>query len=344
MPLRTPNLLMTLGFCQWYKTTNSAQIGFNINSFGLKWISQQMKQKVTAKGEDKRVRVPGILEFIATAENEASEAESPRFEDVVGAEVPRDAPSGEGTTPMEEIEVEEEEEKDPDIHFQRKQKGEACIKRVVKKPRRHTPVIAESELVAVSPTLSLLVIKLSAQKEATEKAAPSLGKISSLLQDFFNIFLYLYAANLLICATETEVVGEQRDYYDPLFTYREGDEASYFVISDKSEGGAVDVGPSGASEDKESPMASSSREQFAEPAGSEGELDIAPATEAPRTDEVLPETTSGASPATARVSSMEPIGVSTVVEGAPEDIVVEAVGAMSVMTSTPLGNIIVTCK
>ena len=47
-----------------------------------------MKQKVTAKEEGKRVRVPGILEFIATADSEASDAESPRFEDVVGAEVP----------------------------------------------------------------------------------------------------------------------------------------------------------------------------------------------------------------------------------------------------------------
>jgi len=62
--------------------------GFVINAFGLKWISNLMKQKVTAKEEGKRVRVPGILEFIATADSEASDAESPRFEDVVGAEVP----------------------------------------------------------------------------------------------------------------------------------------------------------------------------------------------------------------------------------------------------------------
>ena len=33
---------------------------------------------------------------------------------------------------------------------------------------------------------------------------------------------------------------------------------------------------------------------------------------------------------------MEPIKVSIVIEGVPEDIVVEAVGAMSVMTSLPL--------
>ena len=128
-----------------------------------------------------------------------------------------------------------------------------------------------------------------------------------------------------------EVTGEQGDYYDPLFTYKEGDEASYFVISDESESGATDVGPSGAGEDKESLMASSSREQFAEPATSEGELDIAPATESPRTDEVLPEI-AWCFFHHCQGSSMEPIKVSIVIKGAPEDIVVEAVGAMSAMT------------
>jgi len=39
-----------------------------------------------------------------------------------------------------------------------------------------------------------------------------------------------------------------------LFTYREGDEASYFV-SDELEGYAADIDPSGAREGKESPMA-----------------------------------------------------------------------------------------
>jgi len=48
------------------------------------------------------------------------------------------------------------------------------------------------------------------------------------VQDFF----YLYAGNLLIWNTGTEVARKQEDYYDPLFTYREGDEASYFIISD----------------------------------------------------------------------------------------------------------------
>ena len=101
-----------------------------------------MKQKVTAKGEGKRVRVPGIPEFIATADSEASQAESPRFEDVASAEVPTDAPDRVGTAPMEDVEVEEEEEEDLDVHFKRKRKGEPCRKRVVKKPHRHTHVIA----------------------------------------------------------------------------------------------------------------------------------------------------------------------------------------------------------
>ena len=67
--------------------------------------------------------MPGIPEFIAIADSEASDTESPRFEDVVGAEVPRDILGGVGTAPMEEVEVEEEEEEDPDVHVKRKRKG-----------------------------------------------------------------------------------------------------------------------------------------------------------------------------------------------------------------------------
>ena len=103
---------------------------------------------------------------------------------------------------------------------------------------------------------------------------------------------------LLILDRGTKATGEQGDYYDPLFTYKEDDEASYFVLSDDSEGGAADVGPSGAGGDKESLMASSSRGWVAEPLASEGKLEI-PSTEAFRTDEVLPETASSASPTTA---------------------------------------------
>jgi len=94
------------------------------------------------EGRRQKRLVPGIPEFVATADSEASQAESPRFEDVAGAEVPTNAPDRVGTAPMEEVEVEEEEEEDLDVHFKQKRKGEPCRKRVVKKPHRHTHVIA----------------------------------------------------------------------------------------------------------------------------------------------------------------------------------------------------------
>ena len=130
----------------------------------------------------------GLLEFITEIDSEASDAESPYFEDVVGAKVPRDAPGRVDTTLMEEVEMEEEEEEEEEenqnVHFKRKQKGKPRRKRVVKKPRRHTPVIAESESFVIIRPPGLLVIKLLAQQKAPKKAAPGLGKISSCLQDF----------------------------------------------------------------------------------------------------------------------------------------------------------------
>jgi len=54
----------------------------SVNSFGVKWIPQRLKQKVTEKGEGKRVWVPGLPEFVVTADSEASDVESPRFEGV----------------------------------------------------------------------------------------------------------------------------------------------------------------------------------------------------------------------------------------------------------------------
>jgi len=80
-----------------------------------------------------------------------------------------------------------------------------------------------------------------------------------------------------------------------VFTYREGDEASYF-ISDEPEGRATVIGTSSANEGKESPMASSSRGLVAKPVASatvEGEPGAAIITEALRTDEHLPEQASG---------------------------------------------------
>jgi len=53
-------------------------------------------------------------------------------------------------------------------------------------------------------------------------------------------------------------IGEQGEYYDPLFTYKEGGKAGYFVASEESGGHEADVGPSGAGASKGSPVASSS--------------------------------------------------------------------------------------
>ena len=61
----------TLGFCQWYRASNSTPTEFSINSFGVKLISQRLKQKVTERGEGRRVRVPGLGEFVATADSKA---------------------------------------------------------------------------------------------------------------------------------------------------------------------------------------------------------------------------------------------------------------------------------
>jgi len=55
-----------------------------------------------------------------------------------------------------------------------------------------------------------------------------------------------------------ETVGEQGEHYDPLFTYKEGDEAGYFAVLEESGGDAADVGPSGAGTSKGSSEASSS--------------------------------------------------------------------------------------
>ena len=166
-------------------------IRFFINSFGVKLISQRLKRKVTEKGKGKRVRVPGLPEFVATADSEAFDAKSPHFEGVAGAEIPPNAPGGVGTAPMEDVEVEEVEEEDPDVHFKRKRQGVSRRKRVVKKPRHYTPtVIAEGESAAVPPPPTLLVIKLLAQKQTTDKAIPSLGK-TSFTHFLFDMYLYI---------------------------------------------------------------------------------------------------------------------------------------------------------
>ena len=61
--------------------------------------------------------MPGLGEFVATADSEASDAESPRFEGDAGTEALPDALGGIGTAPMQDVEIEEVEEEDPDVHF-----------------------------------------------------------------------------------------------------------------------------------------------------------------------------------------------------------------------------------
>ena len=67
-----------------------------------------------------------------------------------------------------------------------------------------------------------------------------------------------------------EAAGEQGEHYDPLFTYKEGDEASYFAVSEESGGDVADVVPSGAGTSKGSHLASSSFGWTTEGSASEG--------------------------------------------------------------------------
>ena len=57
--------------------------------------------------------MPGLGEFVTTADSEASDAEGPRFEGDMGAGVPPEAPGGVGTAPMEDVKVERWRKKIP---------------------------------------------------------------------------------------------------------------------------------------------------------------------------------------------------------------------------------------
>ena len=130
---------------------------------------------------------------------------------------------------MEHVDVEEVEEEDPDVHFKRKREGGSRRKRVVKRPRHYTPtIIAEGESTVAPPPPTPLVIRLSAPRQTVGKAVPDLSKTSPVLAVYTYIF---HTAHCLSndSGTDTardpraEAVGEQGDYYDPLFTYKEGD-------------------------------------------------------------------------------------------------------------------------
>ena len=74
------------------------------------------------------------------------------------------------------------------------------------------------------PPPAPLVIKLSAARQTAGKAYDS--------------------GTEAVRSPRAEAAGEQGEHYDPLFTYKEGNEAGYFAVSEESGGDAADVGPS----------------------------------------------------------------------------------------------------
>jgi len=48
-----------------------------------------------------------------------------------------------------------------------------------------------------------------------------------------------------VTSPSAEAIREQGGHYYPLFTYNEGDEGSYFAVSEEFGGDAADVGPPG---------------------------------------------------------------------------------------------------
>ena len=85
-------------------------------------------------------------------------------------------------------------------------------------------------------------------------------------------YLLCDAGTEAVISPRAEAVGEQGEHFDPLFTYKEGDEAGYFTVSEESGDDAADVGPSGAGTSKGSSEASSSFGWTTGGLASEGEL------------------------------------------------------------------------
>jgi len=176
-PLRDPNLLTTLCFCQWYTTSNSTPLGFKANSSGVRLISQRLKWKASEKKEGKRVRIPGIEEFVAVEDSEASDAESPRFEVGAGAETPA---TGSGVMEIAPPRyVEEVKEADSEVHFKRKRESGSRRKSLAKKPRRQAPtVVVEGYPSTAIPPAAPLAAEPSVAEPASGDFAPDLGKIN----------------------------------------------------------------------------------------------------------------------------------------------------------------------
>jgi len=96
------------------------------------------------------------------------------------------------------VKVEEKEEEDPDVHFKRKRKGGPHRKRVVKKFRRHTPAIVESESAVVAPP-----------------SVPRLIFKSVYFIPHLHIYLILNSANntSLVCCPSHEMKKKTQDHY-----------------------------------------------------------------------------------------------------------------------------------
>ena len=108
---------------------------------------------------------------------------------------------------------------------------------------RYTPtIIVEGESAAVPPPPAPLVIRLLAQRRRLLiKLFPTWVRSVSFLRHVLIYFIQLICLSY-DSGTETarepraEAVREQENAYDPLFTYKEGDEASYFVFLEDSRG------------------------------------------------------------------------------------------------------------
>ena len=142
-------------------------------------------------------------------------------------------------------------------------------------------------------------------------------------------YVFIYFIQLICLSydsgTETareprsEAARKQGDSYDPLFTYKKGDKASYFVVSEDSRGNVADVGPSGAGTMKGSLIALSSIGWTIEASASKDK----PAVQ----------------PASAKNFSMEPDVIDAAVEEVRRETTAETVEAVSL-----LGNILIFCK
>jgi len=76
MPHQTPTLLTSLGFCQWYKVSNTRP-SYKVNSTGISLIVVPLKRKVEAQRQGKCNREPGLKKLLADVASEALVAASP---------------------------------------------------------------------------------------------------------------------------------------------------------------------------------------------------------------------------------------------------------------------------